>query len=106
MALLSVGKKESAIKELEKIIKSEPNHVEALILMGKILIYLGRYKESSCYLWKVHSINPSHTEVKQYVSIMKLKMKECLEKANENVIKGKLDLGSLWCSKGKSLSII
>jgi tetratricopeptide (TPR) repeat protein len=60
---------------------------------------LGKYKESSTYLWKVYAINPDHSEIKQYVSIMRLKMSECLDKANENIIKSKTEMGLLWTTK-------
>jgi hypothetical protein len=68
--------------------------------MGKIYLYMGQYKPSSYYLWKVHSINKYHGEIKQYVHIMKMRMNQCLVKANENIIKGKYDMGILWASKG------
>jgi tetratricopeptide (TPR) repeat protein len=79
------------------------NHVEANLLLGKIYLNDGKYRDSSTYLWKVSSINPNHCEIQQYISVMKMKMKECLEKANQNVIKRKPDMGLLWTSKALSM---
>lgn len=101
--MLSVGKKGSGIKELEKILSSDKDHIEALLLLGKVYLNEGKYRESSVYLWRVHSINPEYSEITQYVSIMKMKMHECLAKANENVIKGKTEMGLLWSIKALSL---
>jgi tetratricopeptide (TPR) repeat protein len=103
MSFLAVGKRESATKELTKIIKDDPNHIEALLLLGKIYLFLGKFKESSFYLWKVHSLKKEHSDVRQYVEIMKHKMHECLDKANENIIKGKLNMGLLWTTKSLTL---
>jgi tetratricopeptide (TPR) repeat protein len=66
-------------------------------------MYLGKFKESSYYLWKVYNINPNHSEIRQYESVMKLKMFECLEKANENILKSKFNMGLLWTTKALNL---
>jgi hypothetical protein len=85
---------------LEKIIKIDPKHVEAIVLLGKILIMLGRYKEASFYLWKAHEIQPDHSEVINFVAIMKTKMQECLKLSHQNILKNKIDHAMLWILKG------
>jgi tetratricopeptide (TPR) repeat protein len=79
------------------------DHIEANLLLGKIYLNDGKYRDSSKFLWRVSKLNPDHCEIQQYVSIMKMKMLECLEKANENIIKGKPDMALLWTSKGLSM---
>ena len=59
--------------------------------------------EGSVYLWKLHKINPNHSEIKQYVSIMRSKMNDCINKANENILKNKLDMSLLWVVKGLNI---
>lgn len=103
MAFLSVNRKDESLRELEKILKNDSNNIESLILKGKIYLFMGNFIESGKYFWKVNQLNPDHSEIQQYVSIMRIKMQECLQKANTNIIKGKLRMGILWC--GTSLSI-
>ena len=80
--------------------KIDPVHLEAIVLLGKILIFLGRYKESSFYLWKAYSIQPNHTDVLNFVSVMKMKMQECLRLSHQNIIRNKNDHALLWIIKG------
>jgi len=103
LAFLSVNRKEDGLKELEKILKNDSNNIESLLLKGKIYLYMGNFVESGKYFWKVNQINPDHSEIQQYVSIMQIKMQECLQKANMNIIKAKFRMGILWC--GTALSI-
>ncbi len=103
MAFLSVNQKEESLRELEKILKSDSNNIESLLLKGKIYLFMGNIIEGGKHFWKVNQLNAEHSEIKQYVSIMKNKMQECLLKANTNIIKGKFRMGILWC--GTALSI-
>jgi tetratricopeptide (TPR) repeat protein len=103
VALLAVGHEKEAISKLQKIISINPNHVEGNLLLGKIMIHNDKYREGSQYLWKVNKLQPNHSEIQQYVSIMKFKMKDCLGKANQNILKKKEDMGLLWCSKALSI---
>jgi len=103
LAFLSVNQKEESLRELEKILKSDSNNIESLLLKGKIYLFMGNIIEGGKHFWKVNQLNAEHSEIKQYVSIMKNKMQECLLKANTNIIKGKFRMGILWC--GTALSI-
>jgi len=103
LAFLSINRKEESLRELEKILKNDSNNLESLILKGKIHLYMGNFAESGKHFWKVNQINPNHSEIQQYVSIMRIKMQECLQKANINIIKGKFRMGILWC--GTALTI-
>jgi hypothetical protein len=73
------------------------------MLKGKVHLFMGNFVESGKHFWKVNQINPNHAEIQQYVSIMKIKMQECLQKASSYIIKNKLRMGILWC--GTALSI-
>ncbi len=64
---------------------------------------MGNFVQSGRFFWKVNQINPDHSEIQQYVSIMRIKMQECLQKANMNILKSKFRMGILWC--GTALSI-
>jgi len=99
VSYLSIGKKQMAHKELEKIIALDKNHIEAHLLLGKLHLEDGKFHQSSSHLWEVHRINPNYSEIAEYVSIMKKKMQKCLEKANQNIIKGKIKMGLLWSIK-------
>lgn len=94
-----MNRKEECLRELEKILKNNPNDIEALLLKGKVYLALGDFIESGKFFWKVNHLNPNHSEIQQYVSIMKIKMQECLRKASLNVIKNKFRMGVLWCGK-------
>lgn len=63
---------------------------------------LGRYKEASFYLWKANGIQPDHSEVINFVAIMKSKMQECLKFSHQNILKNKIDHAMLWIVKGIS----
>jgi tetratricopeptide (TPR) repeat protein len=100
---LTVNRKDDCLRELEKILKNDSQNIESLILKGKVHLFMGNYIESGKHFWRVNQINPNHSEIQQYVSIMKIKMDECLQKANSYIIKNKLRMGILWC--GTALSI-
>ena len=103
MAFLSVGKQEESLRELGKILNNDPNNIESLLLKGKIYLFMGNFLESGKYLWKVKEINPDHSEIMQYVSIMRMKMQDCVQKANAYIIKNKFKMAILWCCNALSI---
>ena len=100
LAFLKVDKKELALEQLDKIIKSNQNNIEALLLTSKILLQMGKEKESFFYLWRVYDIHPNHIEVKSFVSIMSKKVKNCMKEAQRNLKRENYKCALLWLSKG------
>lgn len=47
-------------------------------------------------------MQPDNPELKEYEGIMKNKMNECLNKAQDNIFRNKLDNALLWTIKGLS----
>jgi len=65
------------VEELNKCLHIEPEHVEAIILKGKLMLALNVDSEAKELFWKAHSIDPKHPEIKEFVNQMRPKALEC-----------------------------
>lgn len=99
MSFYSIGLIQSALDTLNEIIVNEKDHLDSYILLAKIYYEIGDFVKSDENNWKAYNLNPEHPEVKRFSSIKLKKMKECLIKANDNILKNKIEMGLLWTTK-------
>lgn len=77
MSLSYSNNEREAIEELNNCLKLDPEHVEAIILKGKLKLALEVDSEAKELFWKAHSIDPKHPEIKEFVNQMRPKALEC-----------------------------
>ena len=64
------GAFKKAEKKLEKILKNEPQHPQALFSMSKCLISQSKYEEAEIYLKRLESNFPEALDVKDLRKLM------------------------------------
>jgi tetratricopeptide (TPR) repeat protein len=75
-------------------------NVEALVLKGKLLWSLDKTEEGNEQFWVAHSLEPNHSEVIEFLSIIRPKAEEAYERARKEYMEGN-DTGALmWIRKG------
>ncbi|CAI2365018.1 unnamed protein product [Moneuplotes crassus] len=106
LAYIKAGNKLVALEEIEKCLEKDPNNVEVLILKGKLLWSNSGskvYPSLNEYFWKAHAINPDHTEVVEFLSIMKPKAEEKYQEALRNIFKKNISAAFENISQGLEL---
>lgn len=63
MADAGLGLTESALEKVNKALRFNPNHVEALQLRGLVLFLSGEMEKGVRLITELHNRNPNHTEV-------------------------------------------
>lgn len=82
LTFISIGERQMALKELEQCFVDSSNiALEAYILKSKILWALQREHEGNAAMWQAFKISPQHSEVQEFISIVKPKVEEWHTKA-------------------------
>ena len=88
LAFIRAGNKHLAFEEIEKCLEHNSSNVEVLILKGKLLWSIDKMEEGNEQFWIAHSIKPDHTEVIEFLKIMRPKAEKFYESAIKNIFEG------------------
>ena len=69
-ALISLGKTEEAMKELEKCVSENPNYVPAFLLLGEKLNQINSTKKALWCYEEANAINPFNPDVHKNLSTL------------------------------------
>jgi len=81
LAYLSENRKGKAIEELDKCTELDGKNIYAFILKAKIYWNLNQVKKGYAEFWKAFEINPEHAEVKEFLKMVKEKIKKLYDQA-------------------------
>ena len=81
LAYLSENRKGKAIQELDKCTELDGKNIYAYILKAKIYWNLNQVKKGYEEFWKAFEINPDHAEVKEFLKMVKEKIKKLYDQA-------------------------
>jgi tetratricopeptide (TPR) repeat protein len=102
LTFISIGERAMALKELEQCLGdlTSPLALEALILKTKILWALQREYEGNAAMWQAFKLNPQHTEVQEFLKIVKPKVEEWHSKAATAIFDQDYDKALYCITKG------
>jgi len=105
------GRAKEAERICKKLLKKNPDHVEAIFLLSGIMLMEKRYTESEALLQKVLSVNPNHVSAMNNLGIVYREHHKNLEMARdlfEKVIAAKpthfralMNLGNIYSDYGQ-----
>lgn len=81
LAFLSENKKLKAIEELDKCTGHDSKNIYAFILKAKIYWSLNYVKNGHQEFWRAYEINSEHPEVKEFLKLVKEKIKKLYDQA-------------------------
>jgi len=100
LAYVKAGSRELAMEEVDNCLKLEPNNVDAIVLKAKLLWSAGKIEEGNEIFWSAHAIDPCHSEVVEFLSIMRPKADTLYEKAVKSVLEQDYPAALLAIKKG------
>jgi len=81
LAYLSENRKGKAIEELDKCTTSDQKNLYAYILKAKIYWNLNQVQKGYFEFWRAYEINSDHPEVKEFLKLVKEKIKKLYDQA-------------------------